>query len=119
MCISFKIENSKNEYSQWITSLQKAWDLVSMELITHGNLSISIEVNEFWLQLIIISLGRMPVPDNILPQSISGSTSLEYLIPTTSGTGVCTTSLVDFLVLTHNDFIEMCHKAMCKKEEDR
>jgi len=36
----------------------------------------------------------MPVPENILPQSISGSTTLDYLIPTTAGPGVCTTSLV-------------------------
>ena len=35
-------------------------------------------------------------------------TPLEYLIPTTTEAGVCTTSLVDFLVLSHNDFIEFC-----------
>ena len=36
------IENSKNEYSLWITSLQKAWDLVGQELVTHGNLFIKV-----------------------------------------------------------------------------
>ncbi len=33
-CLS---ENSKNEYSRWISSLQKAWALVSQDLKTHGN----------------------------------------------------------------------------------
>ena len=57
------------------------------------------------------------MPENIFPQSISGSTSLQYLIPTTSGAGVCTTSLVDFLVLTHNDFIMKCHSREALKDD--
>jgi len=61
----------------------------------------------------------MPVPENIFPQSISGSTSLKYLIPTTTGAGVCTTSLVDFLVVTHNDFVEKCHNAIPAKSDER
>ena len=35
-------------------------------------------------------------------------TPLVYLLPTTIGEGKCTTALVDYLVLTHNDFIEKC-----------
>ena len=38
----------------------------------------------------------------------TNNTAIEYLIPTTMGKGRCTTSLVDFLVLTHNNFIETC-----------
>lgn len=34
---------------------------------------------------------------------------LAYLIPTTTGKGVCSTALVDFLVTTHNDFINFYH----------
>lgn len=34
---------------------------------------------------------------------------LSYLIPTMTGRGVCSTALVDFLVTTHNDFIDLYH----------
>ena len=52
----------------------------------------------------------MRVEEQILNalESISDETPLEYLLPTTTGPGVCTTALVDFLVLKHNDFIEHC-----------
>jgi len=43
------------------------------------------------------------VPSN--PQEIP----LIYLIPTETGKGVCSTALVDFLVTTHNEFIEFYH----------
>ena len=35
--------------------------------------------------------------------------SLAYLIPTKAGKGICSTALVDFLVTTHNDFIDFCN----------
>ena len=35
--------------------------------------------------------------------------SLAYLIPTKTGKGICSTALVDFLVTTHNEFIQFCH----------
>ena len=41
--------------------------------------------------------------------AINLETRLDYLIPTTTHAGVCTTALVDFLTLTHNNFIEKCH----------
>ena len=34
---------------------------------------------------------------------------LVYLIPTSTGRGLCSTALVDFLVTTHNDFITFYH----------
>ena len=40
--------------------------------------------------------------------AITDDTELIYLIPTTTEEGTCTTALVDFLVLTHNSFIETC-----------
>lgn len=43
------------------------------------------------------------MPDK--PQEIP----LAYLIPTTSGKGVCSTALVDFLVTTHNSFVLFYH----------
>ena len=53
---------------------------------------------------------RLRVDHKYLVSSISLDTKLEYLIPTTTGAGVCTTSLVDFLVCTHNDFMEKCRE---------
>ena len=42
---------------------------------------------------------------------------MEYLIPTTSEAGVCTTALVDFLTLTHNNFIERCRGAVAENDQ--
>ena len=41
---------------------------------------------------------------------IDEHTNIAYLIPTTSGEGVCSTGLLDFLVITHNNFITYYHK---------
>ena len=41
-----------------------------------------------------------------LPE-ISKSTPLQYIIPTVTGPGACSFALVDYLVLIHNNFIEM------------
>ena len=49
--------------------------------------------------------------------AITMDTPLEYLIPTTSSAGVCTTSLVDYLTLTHNNFIEKCRDFMVGGDE--
>ena len=57
------------------------------------------------------------MPESILPQCISLTTPLEYLIPTTTGAGVCTTALVDFLTLIHNDFIQKCHNIVAKDDK--
>ncbi len=43
----------------------------------------------------------------LLPE-ITEDTRMVYLIPTTMREGRCTTALVDYLVLTHNSFIEWC-----------
>jgi hypothetical protein len=47
--------------------------------------------------------------------AITEDVSLEYLIPTTSGAGVLTTSLVDYLIVAHNNLIQRC----CGKVTDR
>ena len=46
-----------------------------------------------------------------IPQNIS----LAYLIPTKTGKGICSTALVDFLVTTHNEFINFCHSKVNTK----
>ena len=53
-------------------------------------------------------IARLRVDHKYLVPLISLDTKLECLIPTTTGAGVCTTSLVDFLVCTHNDFMGKC-----------
>ena len=48
---------------------------------------------------------------------ISDTTTMEYLVPTTSEAGVCTTALVDFLTLTHNNFIERCRTLVAENDQ--
>ena len=54
------------------------------------------------------NIARLKVEEKYLLPSFTLDTPLEYLIPTTVGAGACTTPLTDFLVLTHNNFIEAC-----------
>ena len=48
---------------------------------------------------------------------IDDDTKMEYLVPTTSEAGVCTTALVDFLTLTHNNFIERCRGLVAENDQ--
>ena len=48
------------------------------------------------------------MPQEYINTEFSRDTPLVYLIPKTSGPGVCTTSLVDHLVMIHNEFIDIC-----------
>ena len=60
---------------------------------------------------VYVHIGRRRVPrEHIegMPNKLQNIT-LPYLIPTTSGKGICSTALVDFLVTTHNSFIEFYH----------
>jgi hypothetical protein len=57
---------------------------------------------------------RLRVEEEYLIPAITFDTTLEYLIPTTTEAGACTTALVDFLVLSHNDFIEKCRATVSK-----
>ena len=61
------------------------------------------------------SLDGLPVEDQYYIPAITDDVSLEYLVPTTTGPGSITTSLVNFLVVTHNEFIKKCHKTAEKK----
>ena len=60
------------------------------------------------LPLSLADTARLRVDEKYLLPSLTLGTPLEYLIPTTTGAGACTTALTDFLVLTHNNFIEKC-----------
>ena len=106
----------RDECHKWMVSLSKAWTLVGHELKNHGKLIIS---KLLLLNSNYVYTGRLPVPESVFPQSICGSTLLKYLVPTTTGAGVCTTSLVDFLVGIHNEFVERCHNAMPARSDER
>ena len=54
--------------------------------------------------------------EKFLVPEITESTSLVYIIPTTSDEGACTTALVDFLVLAHNSFIERCRGVITEEQ---
>lgn len=62
-------------------------------------------------------IGRLPVEEKYFKAVIDDSTPMEYLVPTTSEAGVCTTALVDFLTLTHNSFIERCRKLVAENDQ--
>jgi len=52
------------------------------------------------------------VPSDIINSApeISDDTKLAYLLPTTTEEGICSTALVDFLAMQHNEFLEYCYK---------
>ena len=62
-------------------------------------------------------VGRLPVKEEYCIPEISDDTPIEYIIPTTSDAGACTTALVDFLALTHNTFIESCRREVAKRDQ--
>ena len=61
--------------------------------------------------------GRLPVEERFYVTVIDDNTKMEYLVPTTSDAGVCTTALVDFLTLTHNNFIEKCRALVGENDQ--
>ena len=65
----------------------------------------------------MIISGRLPIEDRFYVTMISDDTKMEYLVPTTSEAGVCTTALVDFLTLTHNSFIKKCRERVGENDQ--
>ncbi len=61
-------------------------------------------------------LGPLRVPKDILDEELTFKTPLEYLIPTTTGKGICTTSLVHYLVQVHNEFVRRCQSIMASEQ---
>ena len=75
--------------------MRKSWSLVCHKLKNH----------------------RLPVEEDHLLPEITHKTRLVYLIPTTMREGRCTTALVDYLVIAHNNFIEHCRSVVSKGAE--
>ena len=61
---------------------------------------------------VLCIIGRFNVPEEYITAMpvINERTNIAYLIPTTNGEGICSTVLLDFLVVTHNSFISYYHK---------
>ena len=65
-------------------------------------------------------IGRLRTPSEyieVVPK-ITDDTKLAYLMPTTTGEGICSSSMVDFLVCQHNKFIEFCYENLPKTHYD-
>ena len=65
----------------------------------------------------VMLLGQFHLKDEDFLPAITGDTPLEYLIPTASGAGVLTTALVDYLIRTHNAFIDRCCSLVEQKRD--
>ena len=110
------LETTKNEYREMVASFKAAWALVGHKLKNHGNTKLIWMINNICFKNLNVS-GRLPVEEKFYVAVINDDTKMEYLVPTTSEAGVCTTALVDFLTLTHNSFIEMCRKLMAEHDQ--
>ena len=71
----------------------------------------TVNCNNYWM----IFLARLLLEDHHCLPAITEDVPIEYLVPTTTGAGALTVSLVDYLVLTHNDFIEKCSSHVMEK----
>eukprot|EP00731_Ephydatia_muelleri_P002837 Em0001g2837a len=60
------------------------------------------------LDVKLADLARLEIKDENLIPSFGPDVSLECIVSTTTGAGVCVTALLDFLVRTHNDFLMDC-----------
>ena len=93
------------------------YSLLFPQLYCSGKVSIDHIVCISWLQTQLhVHTARLRIDEVHLLPAITENTLLEYLIPTTTGAGACTTALVDFLVLVHNNFIEGCRGIVTEQE---
>ena len=95
--------------SKLIQQFNKAWVIAKPYLENYGN---DMSKTTIDYTIIIIYVGRLKIPEEYITAMpvISEDSNIAYLIPTTSGEGVCSTGLLDFLVITHNNFITYYHK---------
>ena len=93
-----------------VQSFNKAWIIVKQHLVNYGR-NFNNNMASLFKQHHYIS-GRFKVPEEYVTTMpvISEHTNIAYLIPTTNGEGICSTVLLDFLVVTHNSFISYYHQ---------
>ena len=65
----------------------------------------------------IHNVGRLAVKEEYCISDITEDTCMEFIVPTTSDAGACTTALVDFLTLTHNNFIASCRSVVAEQDQ--
>lgn len=59
---------------------------------------------------------RLKVPRESVFDEFSADTTMDYLLPSTTGNGIFTTALVDYLVQVHNTFVRKCHNIMLEQQ---
>ena len=104
----FLIEIICNEYTSRIESLTKAWALVGHDLKKQGKICDYQQLLYSYIFLFNSAQILLEV-EHCLP-AITRDTSIEYLIPTSTGAGALMTCLVDYLIRTHNNFLKFCHE---------
>lgn len=94
-------------------SLVFSWTRIENSQYDHN----AVSVVNLILMMLFCCLDRLCLPNHYYISAITDDVTMEYLIPTKSGAGVCTTSLVDYLIYTHNNFIERCHSVLAEKNQ--
>ena len=60
------------------------------------------------LKRIHLFIGQLKINERDVKEELGLNTTLEYFIPTTTGPGACTFSLLHYLCYVHNSFIDWC-----------
>ncbi|XP_070580814.1 E3 ubiquitin-protein ligase rnf213-alpha-like isoform X2 [Ptychodera flava] len=84
----------RNKHYRLLESFATAWNLVRQDVADYGGLF---------------------VPKDLSDQVIDGDSSLAMILPTRKGDGVCSTALVDFLIITQNQFMDK-YKAITNRD---
>ena len=106
-CITL-LDHLRNTILKLTKSFDKAWVVARKHLLNYGMCGLLSYVQ---VRYVIQLLGRLRVSEEYITAmpTINEYTKLTYLIPTTTGEGICSTGLLDFLVVTHNTFIKYYH----------
>ncbi|XP_006816196.2 E3 ubiquitin-protein ligase rnf213-alpha-like [Saccoglossus kowalevskii] len=75
----------QEEHARLISSFCKAWEIL------RGKIAVS---------------GRLQVSNDMCTRDITTSSNLAVLLPTRKGDGICSTALLDMLIVVHNTFME-------------
>ncbi|XP_077980160.1 E3 ubiquitin-protein ligase rnf213-alpha-like [Glandiceps talaboti] len=75
----------QDKYRSLVKSFSTAWNLVRSDVATYGGLF---------------------VPQYLCERDIDENSSLSMILPTRKSDGVCSTALLDFLIVTQNEFIQ-------------
>ena len=79
-------ESERKVFSSLIEDFQSVWEYLRSEILRHGRLK--------------------PDKNDDELEQVTEDTPLAFLLPTTSGKGVCAMSLVDYLInCVHNEFV--------------